>query len=928
MIYDDCLLTSSVDLRKMLKQQENRDLPSMDVDSITSQISYSSADFSDRGDSFNGFDHQEAHHINNADKTDMLNHEPEFDSYQKRLETFAGWPAYSPVQPNDLAAAGFFYTKWDDRVECYTCGLHLLQWKAGDDPWIEHKRCRSGCLFIRECENAKSYEVTCSPVEASTNVQEPSQPSFTATFPRYGDRIYDTEQHGGPRADPEELSYPGRPQYATQGGGEGGGYGNQEQSYPVDTQTGFEQVYYPARTQEFQGIDPRYVEYTGHNQTGTDRNKHVVVRQGSSQVHIVGSAVYRLNPENKLYIHGGGQGYPPQVLSERELAPVHPGAHQTSRLPSVETTLTGSHPGPRESSQYSSQVQMPGRTQFPQSTVSYPPSNAGPLGKQVGYQYPSEKSSSGENAPTFQEGSSNVTHMMQPFREGDKMEYGRDALHETRASMQLYETERRASREDQILQENCYSPQQYPGTNSERDVTGTRPQPPQDRSRRQTPPGRIVHGTRRPSPAFAAFPVRDPSLQTAQRPLIRQEEARHVTSSSDLSNEHHRLTTFVDWPHDHHIRPWDLSASGFYYLGTGDSVKCYKCSIMLHNWDPTDTPWGEHKKWSPMCPLVLEQFSGRHHVQRQNTAPEPRVPSAQEERQRRQSPNDRQVPFRSGHPAQPVYGTWGGSEQYPVSKVSNGSTPRNPSTEEQRSPWYTQPMTTSPEEGHMTSGCQTGRTGESGSRRSSETPQGPHSCSPRGSTTIEFDMEKLAEMGFTQREIQDAITFQMETTGSTFSTFPELVSALLERQQARSPGCESFPQSTPQEDERPPSPPRLTLPAGVLAGMTGPRENEDFRERNCLSAVTSPTTLAPNKTSLRRTLSEPASRSSESEESLEEKLERMQEERTCKICMDAEVGVVFLPCGHFSCCADCATGMDFCPMCRCPIQEKIRTYLS
>lgn len=228
----------------------------------------------------------------------------------------------------------------------------------------------------------------------------------------------------------------------------------------------------------------------------------------------------------------------------------------------------------------------------------------------------------------------------------------------------------------------------------------------------------------------------------------------------------------------------------------------------------------------------------------------------------------------------------------------------------------------------MTSGCQTGRTGESGSRRSSETPQGPHSCSPRGSTTIEFDMEKLAEMGFTQREIQDAITFQMETTGSTFSTFPELVSALLERQQARSPGCESFPQSTPQEDERPPSPPRLTLPAGVPAGMTGPRENEDFRERNCLSAVTSPTTLAPNKTSLRRTLSEPASRSSESEESLEEKLERMQEERTCKICMDAEVGVVFLPCGHFSCCADCATGMDFCPMCRCPIQEKIRTYLS
>ena len=51
-------------------------------------------------------------------------------------------------------------------------------------------------------------------------------------------------------------------------------------------------------------------------------------------------------------------------------------------------------------------------------------------------------------------------------------------------------------------------------------------------------------------------------------------------------------------------------------------------------------------------------------------------------------------------------------------------------------------------------------------------------------------------------------------------------------------------------------------------------------------------------------------------------------ERTCKICMDAEVGVVFLPCGHFSCCAKCAKGIDMCPMCRSPIQEMVRTYLS
>lgn len=915
----------------MDQPQENRDLPSMSSGSNNSLVSnYSSADFSSHtSDSFNGFDHREAYPVNNANKADMLNHEQEFDTYQKRLATFLRWPLDSPIRPEILAAAGFYSGGLDDRVVCFKCGLHLRQWKAGDDPWTEHKRFRRDCPFVQECENAN--EVTCSPVEASANVQGPRQPSFAPKFPRFGDRTNLTEQHGGPLVDPKGLMYSERPQYATQGGR----YGNQQQSYPIDTQTGFQQVYYPARTQD--PSRPNQYQRPEHEQIGTERTQHVVVRQGSNQVHIVGSAVYRLNPEDKLYIHGGGQGYPYHVRSERDFMPVYPEAHQTSRLPSMptmEASFTGSFPARRESSQYSSEEQMShsGRHQLPQpSTVSYPPSYTGPFAKQLGYQFSTEKTSA-ENTAMFQEGSINpAKYMMQQCREGDKMEYGRDTLHESRASKQPFMTERKMSNEEGLLQENCYSPQAqwYPGTKSESGATDTRPsQPPQDRSNWQVPPGRNVQGSRRPSPGFAAFPVKDPSLQTAQRPLIRQEEERHVTSASNLSNEHHRLTTFVDWPHDHHIHPLDLSAAGFYYLGTGDSVKCYRCGIPLHNWDPTDTPWGEHKKWAPMCPLVLEHFSGRPHLPRQSAPIEQRVPNAQDEQRNRpeqsQGPNDGQMPFRSGNPSS-VHGTWERSEQFPAHKVSNMAIRPNPSMEQQHTPWYAQPMTTSSEEGHMTCGRQTGSAGESGSCTSSQTTHGPGNCSPRGSAAIEFDMEKLAEMGFTERDINEVLTVQIETTGSPFSTYAELVSALLQRQQARAAGCESFPQSTPQGDERlPASPPLLTIPQGIAF----PRLNEDFRERNCLSAVTSPTSPAPDKSSLRRTLSAPASRSSESDESLEERLERMQEERRCKICMDAELGVVFLPCGHLSCCAVCADGVEVCPMCRTPIREKIRTYLS
>ena len=42
------------------------------------------------------------------------------------------------------------------------------------------------------------------------------------------------------------------------------------------------------------------------------------------------------------------------------------------------------------------------------------------------------------------------------------------------------------------------------------------------------------------------------------------------------------------------------------FLGVGDQVTCYQCGYTLHNWEVTDEPWEEHKKWNPQCPLVLD----------------------------------------------------------------------------------------------------------------------------------------------------------------------------------------------------------------------------------------------------------------------------------------------------------------------------------
>jgi len=62
--------------------------------------------------------------------------------------------------------------------------------------------------------------------------------------------------------------------------------------------------------------------------------------------------------------------------------------------------------------------------------------------------------------------------------------------------------------------------------------------------------------------------------------------------------------------------------------------------------------------------------------------------------------------------------------------------------------------------------------------------------------------------------------------------------------------------------------------------------------------------------------------------SMEERIRELQDERKCKICLDSVADIVFVPCGHLCCCANCAGALRKCPMCRKKIEKAIRTYIS
>ena len=64
-------------------------------------------------------------------------------------------------------------------------------------------------------------------------------------------------------------------------------------------------------------------------------------------------------------------------------------------------------------------------------------------------------------------------------------------------------------------------------------------------------------------------------------------------------------------------------------------------------------------------------------------------------------------------------------------------------------------------------------------------------------------------------------------------------------------------------------------------------------------------------------------------ENLKVKNQELEDARLCKVCMEVEICFVFIPCGHFCICENCAVNGDLknCPICREKITRRIKTFL-
>uniref|UniRef100_A0AAY4AS48 RING-type E3 ubiquitin transferase n=1 Tax=Denticeps clupeoides TaxID=299321 RepID=A0AAY4AS48_9TELE len=281
---------------------------------------------------------------------------------------------------------------------------------------------------------------------------------------------------------------------------------------------------------------------------------------------------------------------------------------------------------------------------------------------------------------------------------------------------------------------------------------------------------------------------------------------------SGMRTEQERLRTFQRWPSDAPVRPAELARAGFYYLGPGDTVRCFCCHGMLRCWADGDRALGEHRRHFPHCDFARpsDAVDGQFLSQLQRMTVDDQVVSGQAMYPEMESEDSRLTSYHNWPP---------GASVQPGALARAGF-------------FYT---------GH---GDNVKCYFCDGGLRNWEPGDDPWQEHAKWFPRCEF---LLQSRGHEYVSIVQQSFFNMaETVGGTQGPVA-----------------------------------RSANPGNGLANL-----------------------------------------------SAEEQLRQLQEERTCKVCMDKTVSIVFIPCGHLVVCSDCAASLRHCPICRAIIRGSVRAFMS
>jgi hypothetical protein len=473
---------------------------------------------------------------------------------------------------------------------------------------------------------------------------------------------------------------------------------------------------------------------------------------------------------------------------------------------------------------------------------------------------------------------------------------------------------------------------------------------------------RTLHKKKSPECSF----VKSIKVDISSRP-------KKFLSYDSLRYEKERLETFIEWP-----VPWlcpkELAADGFYYLRTHDHCACVFCRGIVGAWEVGDTPRGEHKRHFPHCPFIRGQVVGNVSLNHsfildklpldgeECPIPLPQTKNTETLKRRNRANVDRIGLHQYSGPKRKDYVTlnsrlmsyknWperviqkpeqmaeagffycGLSDHVRCFHCDNGlrnwEIKDNPWEEHAR--WYPNCSYVVITKGQ-----------EFIDTIQRKEPQKLNASSGQFKSISDNDLEVLMEsdvikgvndMEFSLDKIRLALKEKLEKTGIPFFNFEtciEMVLKIMETDtQEISMGTDEISVASSETLENMdvqeeletnnPNTKETLVPSEAVRNLQESNENitDEFLK---MISLTKNEKVSGTKV---------VNKNKESEyNSTTEELERIRESRSCKICMDAQMKVVFLPCKHMSTCANCAVTMTLCPICRKEIKYTINPIIS
>lgn len=157
-------------------------------------------------------------------------------------------------------------------------------------------------------------------------------------------------------------------------------------------------------------------------------------------------------------------------------------------------------------------------------------------------------------------------------------------------------------------------------------------------------------------------------------------------------------------------------------------------------------------------------------------------------------------------------------------------------------------------------------------------------------------MRKVLELGFERQDVQTVIFKCFSEGQDPFTSVEALVEEIFDSQHSASSQSTSVSHTVVSENQK--------------------TDELTERGRSGRVGVTSSQSIEVD-----------ASAMSENQRLAEEN-RMLKEQRQCKVCMDKDACITFVPCGHLISCDECYSTLRLCPMCRAVIESTLRTFIS